>query len=102
MRLPFFYGWVMVAVTSSPWRIGVNARTAFSLFFPPISRNSAGNAASPPARSPSASWCRRIVSPLIGRLMDRAGPRAVMELGVVLMGGGLLLAPLTSGPGIST
>jgi MFS family permease len=30
--------------------------------------------------------------------MDRGGPRAVMELGVVLMGGGLLLAPLTTAP----
>jgi len=38
------------------------------------------------------------VSPLIGRLMDRSGPRAVMELGVALMGGGLLLAPLTTAP----
>ncbi len=37
-------------------------------------------------------------SPLIGRLMDRAGPRAVMELGVALMAGGLLLAPLTREP----
>src|SRR5438105_6836364 len=39
-----------------------------------------------------------IMSPLIGRLMDRFGPRAVMELGVVLMGGGMLLAPLTTQP----
>jgi MFS family permease len=38
------------------------------------------------------------VSPLIGRLMDRAGPRAVMELGVALMAAGLLLAPLTTQP----
>jgi MFS family permease len=30
--------------------------------------------------------------------MDRAGPRAVMELGVALMASGLLLAPLTSAP----
>jgi MFS family permease len=39
-----------------------------------------------------------VVSPLIGRLMDRAGPRAVMEVGVALMAGGLLLAPLTTVP----
>src|SRR5205085_6309407 len=39
-----------------------------------------------------------IMSPLIGRLMDRFGPRGVMELGVVLMGGGMLLAPLTTQP----
>jgi len=38
------------------------------------------------------------VSPLIGRMMDRFGPRAVMELGVALMAGGLLLAPLTTRP----
>src|SRR4030088_2245645 len=31
-------------------------------------------------------------------MMDRFGPRAVMELGVVLMGSGLLLAPLTTQP----
>ena len=31
-------------------------------------------------------------------MMDRFGPRAVMELGVVLMAGGLLLAPLTTQP----
>ena len=30
--------------------------------------------------------------------MDRFGPRAVMELGVALMAGGLLLAPLTTQP----
>jgi MFS family permease len=38
------------------------------------------------------------MSPLIGKLMDRYGPRAVMELGVLLMGSGLLLAPLTTQP----
>jgi MFS family permease len=35
---------------------------------------------------------------MIGRLMDKYGPRAVMELGVALMGGGMLLAPLTTQP----
>jgi len=38
------------------------------------------------------------VSPLIGRTMDRFGPRTVMELGVALMAAGLLLAPLTTQP----
>ena len=33
MRLPFFYGWMIVAVTFVTMAIGVNARTAFSLFF---------------------------------------------------------------------
>ncbi len=35
-RLPFFYGWVIVAVAFVTMGVGVNARTAFSLLFPPI------------------------------------------------------------------
>jgi len=31
-----FYGWIIVAVTFITMGIGVNARTAFSLLFPPI------------------------------------------------------------------
>jgi len=35
-RIPFFYGWVIVAVAFITMAVGVNARTAFSLLFPPI------------------------------------------------------------------
>jgi hypothetical protein len=31
VRLPFFYGWVIVAVAFVTMALGVNARTAFSL-----------------------------------------------------------------------
>jgi MFS family permease len=34
----------------------------------------------------------------MGKLMDKSGPRAVMDLGTILMGACLLLAPLTSQP----
>ena len=97
-KLPFFYGWVVVAVTFIAMGIGVNARTAFSLFFPPI-LNEFGWERGVTAGAFSFGFVvSGFVSPLIGRLMDRAGPRAVMELGVALMGGGLLLAPLTTVP----
>jgi hypothetical protein len=36
VRLPFFYGWVLVAVAFVTMAVGVNARTAFSLLFPAI------------------------------------------------------------------
>ena len=36
IRLPFFYGWLLVAVSFVSMAIAVNARTAFSLMFPPI------------------------------------------------------------------
>src|SRR6516162_9557002 len=35
-RLPFFYGWVIVAVVFVTMAVGVNARTSFSLLFPPL------------------------------------------------------------------
>ncbi|TPQ32137.1 MFS transporter [Bradyrhizobium guangdongense] len=98
MRLPFFYGWVVVAVIFVTMAIGVNARTAFSLFFPPIISEFGWERGLTAGAFSFGFVVSGIVSPLIGRLMDRAGPRVVMEVGVVLMAGGLLLAPLTSAP----
>ena len=97
-RLPFFYGWLVVAVTFITMAIGVNARTAFSLFFPPILSEFGWERGITAGAFSFGFVASSIVSPLLGRLMDRAGPRAVMELGVALMGGGFLLAPLTNEP----
>src|SRR3981081_2941047 len=98
MPLPFFYGWIIVVVTFVTMAIGVNARSAFSLFFPPIIDEFGWERGIPTVAFSLGFRVSRAVGPLIGRLMDRSGPRAVMELGVALMGGGLLLAPLTTQP----
>ena len=79
--LPFFYGWLLVAVAFVTMAVGVNARTAFSLLFPAI--------------LDEFHWGRRAyrrclfirflvsasVTPLVGRLMDLRGPR-VIEAGL--------------------
>jgi MFS family permease len=98
MRLPFFYGWIIVIVTFVTMAIGVNARTAFSLFFPPIINEFGWERGVTAGAFSFGFLVSGAMSPLIGRLMDRAGPRAVMELGVALMAGGMLLAPLTTQP----
>jgi MFS family permease len=98
MRLPFFYGWIIIAVTFVTMAIGVNARTAFSLFFPPIIDEFGWERGVTAGAFSFGFLVSGAVSPLIGRMMDRFGPRAVMELGVALMAGGLLLAPLTTQP----
>ena len=98
MRLPFFYGWIIVVVTFVTMAIGVNARTAFSLFYPPIIDEFGWERGVTAGAFSFGFLVSGAVSPLIGRLMDRAGPCAVMELGVALMAGGLLLAPLTTQP----
>jgi MFS family permease len=98
MRLPFFYGWIIIAVTFVTMAIGVNARTAFSLLFPPILGEFGWDRGVTAGAFSFGFVVSAIASPLIGRLMDRLGPRSVMELGVVLMAAGLLLAPLTKEP----
>ena len=98
MRLPFYYGWIIVVVTFVTMAIGVNARTSFSLFFPPIIDEFGWERGVTAGAFSFGFLISGAMSPLIGRMMDRFGPRVVMELGVALMGGGLLLAPLTTQP----
>jgi MFS family permease len=98
MRLPFFYGWIVVAVTFVTMAIGVNARTSFSLLFPPILNEFGWERGVTAGAFSFGFLATAAVSPLIGRIMDRFGPRMVMELGVALMAAGLLLAPLTTQP----
>lgn len=97
-RLPFFYGWIIITVTFVTMAIGVNARTAFSLLFPPILGEFGWDRGVTAGAFSFGFVVSAVASPLIGRLMDRFGPRSVMELGVALMACGLLLAPLTREP----
>ncbi len=97
-RLPFYYGWMIVVVVFVTMAIGVNARTAFSLLFPPVISEFGWDRGVTAGAFSFGFIVSAIMSPLIGRLMDRTGPRGVMELGVVLMSGGMLLAPLTTQP----
>ena len=98
MRLPFFYGWLIVAVVFVSMGIGVNARTAFSLLFPPILDEFGWERGVTAGAFSFGFLVSAVLSPTLGRLMDRVGPRVVMELGVGLMVAGLLLAPLTTQP----
>ena len=96
--LPFFYGWVVVAVAFVTMAIGVNARTAFSLLFPPILDEFGWERGVTAGAFSFGFLVSAVLSPMLGRLMDRSGPRVVMEGGVFMMGAGLLLATLASEP----
>lgn len=97
-RLPFYYGWVIVAVTFVSMGIGVNARTSFSLLFSPIIDEFHWERGVTAGAFSFGFLVSATLSPLMGKLMDRTGPRTVMELGTFLMASGLLLAPLTTEP----
>src|SRR5262245_44190425 len=78
--------------------VGVNARTAFSLLFPAILEEFGWPRGVTAGAFSFGFLVSAVLSPALGRLMDRRGPRAVMELGVSLIGGGLLLATLVREP----
>ena len=88
MRLPFFYGWIIVAVAFVTMGVGVNARTAFSLLFPPILDEFGWERGVTAGAFSFGFLVSAVLSPLLGRLMDRRGPRVVIEMGVLLIGGG--------------
>src|SRR6185295_17646135 len=92
-RLPFYYGWVIVAVVFVVMALGVNARTAFSLLFPPILDEFGWERGVTAGAFSFGFLVSAFLSPTLGRLMDRRGPRLVMEMGVGLVAAGLLLAP---------
>ena len=96
--MPFFYGWVLVAVAFVTMALGVNARTAFSLLFPPILDEFGWERGLTAGAFSFGFLVSAALSPLVGRWMDRHGPRVVIEVGVGLMASGLMLAPLVRQP----
>jgi len=97
-RLPFYYGWVVVAVVFVTMAFGVNARTAFSLVFPPILAEFGWDRGATAGAFSFGFVVSAALSPTLGRLMDRYGPAAVMEFGVLATASGLLLSTLATQP----
>lgn len=97
-RLPFYYGWVVVAVAFVTMAIGVNTRTAFSLLFPPILAEFGWNRGDTAAAFTVGFITGALVSPVLGWAMDRYGPRWVMPVGALLVSLGLVSATQTTKP----
>lgn len=98
LRRPFFYGWVIVAVAFVTMGVGVNARTAFSLFFPPILDEFGWDRGVTAGAFSFGFFVAAFLGPLLGRLMDRYGPRVTLQIGVGLTGAGMLLAAYVTYP----
>ncbi len=97
-RLPFFFGWVIIAVAFVTVALGVTARTAFSLMFPPIVDEFGWERGLAAGAFSFGFLVSAVVSPFIGRLMDARGPRFVIEMGVLMTTAGLLSATLIATP----
>ena len=97
-HLPFYYGWLVVAVAFVTIAIGANSRTAFSLLFPPI-LDETGWSRGLTAGIFSFGFLASIpLSAGIGWLIDRLGPGFVMPLGAWTVAVGLILATFATAP----
>lgn len=97
-RLPFFYGWVVVALAFVTMGIGVNVRSAFSLLYPPILAEFDWPRGVTAAAFSIGFVSSSLYSPAIGFLIDRLGPRLVIPIGTALVSTGLVLTTMVSQP----
>ncbi len=97
-RLPFFYGWVIIAVAFLTMALSVTARTAFSLMFPPIVDEFGWDRGLAAGAFSFGFLVSAAISPVLGRLVDRRGPRFVIEAGTLIAVAGLAGATLIAAP----
>jgi len=97
-RLPFFFGWVIIAVAFVTMALSVSARTAFSLMFPPIVDEFGWDRGLAAGAFSFGFLVSAAISPVLGRLVDRRGPRFVIEAGTLVTVAGLAGATLIATP----
>jgi MFS family permease len=78
--------------------VGVNARTAFSLLFPPILDEFGWDRGMVAGVFSFGFFISALVAPFVGRMVDLKGPRLVVECGVAILVAGLLLATVAREP----
>jgi len=96
--LPFYYGWLIVLIAFVTMAIGVTARTTFSLLMPPLIDEFGWDRGLAAGAFSFGFLVSAVLGPIVGRVMDRRGPRVVILSGVVLLSLGLFLAPYIEQP----
>jgi len=98
MGRPVFYGWFIIAIAFVTMAIGVTARTAFSLLMPPLIDEFGWDRGLSAGAFSFGFFVSALLSPAVGRWMDRYGPRRIIETGVCMLAAGMLLAPFITSP----
>ena len=74
-RLPFYYGWLVVAVAFVTMAFGVSARTSFSLLLPPLIEEFGWDRGVVAGAFSFGFLVSAALSPFVGQVTDRHGPR---------------------------
>src|SRR5450631_347136 len=72
--------------------LGRGLGESFTVFLKPISEDFGWDRADVVSVYSLAALAGGLAAPLVGRLFDRSGPRAVYSLGLILLGGAFLIA----------
>lgn len=91
-RLPFYYGWMVVAVAFLTIGVGVSIRTSFSLLFPPILAEFKWDRGTTSAIFSVGFATSMLITPFLGVSIERFGPGLVMAAGSILVSAGLVLS----------
>lgn len=97
-RLPFYYGWLIIAVAFVTMAIAVSARTSFSLLVPPLIDEFGWDRGLTAGAFSFGFMMSAVISPFVGTFMQKHGPVIVIECGVALLTLGLLAATLVANP----
>jgi sugar phosphate permease len=95
-RLPFYYGWVVLAALCCAGFARQGAAVAtFSVFVEPLTRDFGWSRTAVSGAVSLGGLLAALAAPLIGTLVDRRGSRLVLSLAVVVSAAALWLLSLT-------
>jgi len=86
--LPFYYGWVIFAVTFLIYAFMYGLRYSIGVFFTPIQDEFQWTTSMTASVVTIFFWVYALSAPLVGRLAERIGIRKTVLIGGVLLGGG--------------
>jgi sugar phosphate permease len=87
----FYYGWIIVAVALVSMAFWLGIRSSFSVFYVALLEEFPWNRGASAGAQSMALITYTILSPIVGGLIDRFGPRRVVVPGILLLAMGLIL-----------
>ena len=94
-RLPFYYGWiVLAALCCAGFARQGSAVATFSVFVEPLTRDFGWSRTALSGAVSLGGLLAALAAPMIGPVLDRRGSRLVLSLAVLASGGALLLLSL--------
>jgi MFS family permease len=86
--LPFYYGWVIFAVTFLIYAFMYGLRYSIGVFFTPIQQEFGWTTVTTASAVTAFFWVYALAAPIVGSLAARIGVRKTVLLGGLLLGGG--------------